>query len=76
MKHSIMIGSFIGVTFASSISFIFRFFTVTYWNLVIILYMYVVVGALTAFFIERKTIKYKSLEESFKNKKKRKSLAV
>jgi 5-bromo-4-chloroindolyl phosphate hydrolysis protein len=66
VKRSIITGSFIGIAFATSISFILKFLPLTYWSLVMILYMYVVVGALAAFFVDRKLTKHRPLEESFK----------
>jgi len=64
MFHSIKIGLFIGITIASAVLFILKtnLITNSYYLLVFILYMYVFVGFLTAFFVH-KTIKKHRLKE-------------
>ena len=51
MKHSLKIGLFIGVTIASISSLILQFVPINYWTLVVFLYLYSIVGALTSYFV-------------------------
>jgi|GEM_PF-2942030 len=51
MKHSLKIGLFIGVSVASLSALILQFVPVNYWTIVIVLYLYSIVGALTSYFV-------------------------
>jgi len=53
MKHSIKWGLFIGVSIASVSSLLLQFIPLNYWTLVGILYLYSVVGFITAYIVYR-----------------------
>ncbi len=57
MRQSLKIGLFIGVTFASFSAFILRFISVNYWTLVMLLYLYCLVGVVTSYFVHKSASK-------------------
>ena len=54
MKYSIIIGLFIGVVFSSIVLLLLKFIPLNYPFLLLILYMYAIVGGVTAFFVHKR----------------------
>ncbi len=57
MKQSLKIGLFIGVSIASLCSAILQFFPFNYWTVIILLYLYIMVGVLTSYMVHKNLTK-------------------